>query len=121
MKNLKKLSFEQRCKIEEMINLRKRKFEIANEINRSPSTIAREIKRNRKLKPSNIFNENAYNCKWFETCKVCTGKCKLFEPISCIDRDRNIGACNNCSKLKSCKLNKYFYKADIAQKTTSIL
>lgn len=116
MKNLKKLSFEQRCKIEEMINLRKRKFEIANEINRSPSTIAREIKRNRKLKPSNIFNENAYNCKWFETCKVCTGKCKLFEPISCIDRDRNIGACNNCSKLKSCKLNKYFYKADIAHK-----
>ena len=48
MKNLKKLSFEQRCKIEEMINLRKRKFEIANEINKSPSTISREIKRNRR-------------------------------------------------------------------------
>ena len=30
--------------------------------------------------------------------------------------DRTIGACNNCSKLRSCTLDKYFYKADIAQK-----
>ena len=71
MKNNNKLSFDQRCKIEEMINLRKRKFEIADEIDKTRSTVAREIMRHRKLKPSNLFNENAYNCKFFKDCKVC--------------------------------------------------
>ena len=55
MKNASKLSFDQRCKIEEMINLRKRKFEIADEIGKTRSTVAREIKRHRRLKPSNLF------------------------------------------------------------------
>ena len=116
MKNASKLSFDQRCKIEEMINLRKRKFEIADEIGKTRSTVAREIKRHRKLKPSNLFNENAFNCKYFKDCKVCTGKCNLYQSIKCPDRDRYIGACNNCHKLKSCKLDKYFYKANVAQK-----
>ena len=43
MKNASKLSFNQRCKIEELINLRKRKFEIADEIGKTRSTVAREI------------------------------------------------------------------------------
>ena len=117
MKNSSKLSFDQRCKIEEMINLRKRKFEIADEIGKNRSTVAREIIRHRKLKPSNLFNENSYNCKYFKDCKVCSGKCKLYQAIFCSDRDRNIGACNNCSKLKVCKLDKYFYQANVAQKS----
>ena len=116
MKNSSKLSFDQRCKIEEMVSLRKRKFEIADEVGKTRSTVAREIMRHRKLKPSRFFNENAYNCTLFKDCKVCTGKCSLFQPIRCPDRDRNIGACNNCSKLRSCKLDKYFYKAKVAQK-----
>lgn len=49
-----------------------------------------------------------YNCKYFINCKKCTGKCKIFQSISCKDRDRNIGVCNNCENLKSCKLDKYF-------------
>lgn len=111
-----RLTFQQRCKIEEMVNKRHRKFEIANELDKSPSTIAREIKRHRKLKPNTSFNDNNYNCKFFVNCKVCTGKCNIFQPISCSERDRTIGACNNCSKLRSCKLDKYFYIADSAQK-----
>ena len=117
VKNASKLSFDQRCKIEELINLRKRKFEIADEIGKTRSTVAREILRHRKLKPSRLFNENAYNCSLFKDCKVCTGKCSLYQPIKCSYRDRYIGACNNCSKLKTCKLDKYFYKAIVAQKS----
>ena len=69
MKNASKLSFNQRCKIEELINLRKRKFEIADEIDKTRSTVAREILRHRKLKPSRLFNENAYNCVFLKTVK----------------------------------------------------
>jgi hypothetical protein len=115
--NSKKLSLSQRIKIEEMLNERCRKFEIANELNKSQSTISREINKHRMLKPYGIFkNDNSYNCKYFINCKVCTGKCKIYQPIPCKERDRNIGACNNCPKLKSCRLDKYFYNAENAQK-----
>ena len=103
----KQLTLSQRIKIEEMLNQRHRKFEIANELDKSQSTIAREINKHKKLKPSNPFRQdNMYNCKYFINCKKCTEKCKIFQPIPCKDRDRNIGVCNNCDKLKSCKLLK---------------
>ena len=54
--------------------------------------------------------------KSFVNCKICTNKCRIFQPISCKDRDRNIGVCNNCSKLKTCNLDKYFYFAEEAHK-----
>ena len=100
----KQLSLSQRTRIEEMLNQRKRKFEIANELDKTQSTIAREINKHRVLKPHNIYNsDNNYNCKYFINCKVCTGKCKIFQPISCKERDRNIGACNNCPEIKKCR------------------
>ena len=113
--NNKQLSLSQRIRIEELLNERKRKFEIANELDKTQSTIAREINKHRVLKPHNIYkSENLFNCKYFINCKVCTDKCRIFQPISCKDRDRNIGACNNCKELKSCNLDKYFYFAEKA-------
>ena len=117
IQNAKQLSLSQRIKIEEMLNQRHRKFEIANELNKSQSTIAREISKQRKLKPTNPFrHDNMYNCKYFINCRKCTEKCKIFQPIPCKDRDRNIGVCNGCDNLKSCNLDKYFYIAQEAQK-----
>ena len=115
MEKGKQLTLSQRNMIENLLNLRKRKFEIANELGKTQSTIAREINRHRIIKPHNIYKtDNMYNCKYFVNCKVCTSKCRIFQPISCKDRDRNIGACNNCSKLKTCNLDKYFYLAEKA-------
>ena len=111
----KQITLNQRNKIEQMLNQRRRKFEIANELDKTQSTIAREINKHRILKPHNIYKTpNMFNCKYFSNCKVCTDKCKIFQPISCKDRDRNIGVCNNCSKLKTCNLDKYFYLAEKA-------
>ena len=120
MENLnssKRLSLHQRNVIEDMLNQRKRKYEIANELGKSQSTIAREINKHKIIKPHNIYSSpNLFNCKYFINCKVCTDKCRIFQPISCRERDRNIGACNNCSKLKKCNLDKYFYFAEDAHK-----
>lgn len=111
----KQLTLNQRIRIEEMLNQRRRKYEIANELDKTQSTIAREINKHRILKTHNIYkNANMFNCKYFNNCKVCTDKCRIFQPISCKERDRNIGVCNNCSKLKTCNLDKYFYYADKA-------
>ena len=112
----KQLTLSQRIKIEEMLNQRRRKFEIANELNKSQSTIAREISKHKKINTANPFKQdNMFNCKYFINCKKCTQKCKIFQCIPCKDRDRNIGVCNNCENLKSCKLDKYFYFAQEAQ------
>ena len=117
IENAKQLTLSQRIKIEEMLDQRHRKFEIANELNKTQSTIAREISKHRKFKPTNPFrHDNMYNCKYFINCKKCTEKCKIFQPIPCKDRDRNIGVCNSCENLKSCNLDKYFYTAQEAQK-----
>ena len=59
----KNLTLSQRIKIEDMLNKRCRKSEIAKELDKSPSTISREINRHHIIKPHNAFKkDNSYNC-----------------------------------------------------------
>lgn len=111
--NGKHLSLEDRKKIEEGIENGLRKFEIAKSINKSPSTITKEIKKNRKLKPRNLCNTTD-KCIHLNSCKVCISRCKDYEEQPCFRRDRFVGACNNCPNIQKCRLDKYFYKAKIA-------
>ena len=111
--NGKHLSLENRITIEQGISQGLHKSEIARLINKSPSTVAKEIKRNRKLKPSNSFNEIT-SCIHLQECKHCFKKCNRFQEPPCFRRDRFVGACNDCPNLKKCKLEKFFYKAKIA-------
>ena len=113
--NGKHLSLDDRKKIEEGIEKGLRKSQIAKLINKSPSTITKEIKRNRKLKPRNMYNA-PNQCIHLKDCKTCISKCKDYEEKPCHRRDRFVGACNNCSEIKKCKLDKYFYKAKVADK-----
>jgi len=111
--NGKHLSLDDRKQIEEGIEKGLRKFEIAKLINKSPSTITKEIKKNRKLKPRNLYNTTE-KCIHLKDCKVCISRCKDYEEQPCFRRDRFVGACNNCPNIKKCRLDKYFYKAKIA-------
>ncbi len=111
--NGKHLSLDDRKQIEKGIEKGLRKFEIAKLINKSPSTITKEIKRNRKLKPRNLYN-NIDKCIHLKDCKVCISRCKDYAEQPCFRRDRFVGACNNCPNIKKCRLDKYFYKAKIA-------
>lgn len=111
----KHLSLEDRKIIEENINKGLRKFETAKELNKSQSTIGKEIKNNRKRRYSQT-EDSPWKCKHYKDCKVCIRKCSDFEEVPCFRRDRFIGACNGCSEIKSCKKTKYFYYANIAQK-----
>lgn len=113
--NGKHLSLEDRKIIEENINKGLRKFETAKELNKSQSTIGKEIKNNRKHRYSQT-DDAPWKCKHYKDCKVCIGRCSDFEEVPCFKRDRFIGACNGCSEIKSCKKTKYFYYANIAQK-----
>jgi len=62
----KQLTLSQRNRIEEMLNQRRRKFEIANKLDKTQSTIAREINKHRVLKAHNVYKSpNMFNCKYF--------------------------------------------------------
>ena len=111
----KHLSLNERKIIEENIGKGLRKFETAKELNRNQSTIGKEIKNNRTRRYSQVDN-SPWSCKHFNECKVCISKCRDFEEVPCLRRDRFIGACNCCPEIKKCRKAKYFYYANVAQK-----
>lgn len=113
--NGKSLSLEDRKVIEQNICKGLRKFETAKELNKSQSTIGKEIKNNRKIRYSQV-DTPPWQCKYFKECMVCTSKCIHFEETPCTRRDRFIGACNCFPDIKRCKKSKYFYYANVAQK-----
>lgn len=117
-KNIKHLSLEDRKTIELEIIDGLCKSQIAQKINRSPVTISNEIIKHRKLKPRNTFNMDSI-CIHLNECRRCVKKCEKYQERSCKRRDRNIGACNNCPDIKSCKLDKYFYYANKANESYS--
>lgn len=105
------LSLEDRKNIELGIIEGFSKSKIAQRISRSPSTIAKEIRKHRKLQPRNTFNMNSI-CIHLKDCKKCIKKCERYAEPSCPRRDRNIGVCNSCSNIKKCRLDKFFYYAN---------
>ena len=115
-KYIKHLSLEDRKNIELGIIEGLCKSQIAKKINRSPVTVSNEIIKHRKLKPRNTFNMDSI-CIHLKECHRCIKKCERYQELSCKRRDRNIGACNNCSDIKSCKLDKYFYYANKANES----
>ena len=104
------LSLEDRKKIQEGIENELTKVQIAKNIGKDPSTIGKEIKNRRNLKPRNPFN-NPITCTKFKQCGICKGECSEYEEIKCLRRDRKVGACNLCPDIKKCRLDKYFYYA----------
>ena len=116
MANFMHLTFEERCKIEELLNKRFRKYQIAKEIGKTQSTISREINSRKDFYMHTDYSNNYYSCVYFKDCKKCDHRCQYFKPIICKDRDKFYGACNNCDKVKNCKLDKFFYRAGRAER-----
>ena len=107
--NGKHLSLEDRKIIEENINKGLRKFETAKELNKSQSTIGKEIKNNRKRRYSQTEN-SPWKCKHYKDCKVCIGRCSDFNEVPCSRIDRFIGGCNGCSEIKKCLIHLIIFK-----------
>lgn len=111
---------------------------IAVETGKTPSTISREIKRNRVAKEHNTFNESHNKCSLLRRCtkrnvcdpdtKTCTRKCSScgrcnahcpdFTPVShhCALTDAAPFVCNGCGDKCKCRLDKFYYKASSAQR-----
>lgn len=107
------LTLDDRKQIQEGLEKELTRTEISKIIKKDISTVAKEIKLRRKLKPRNRFN-NPITCTHFKECGICHGECSEYEEIKCSRRDRKVGVCNLCSKINTCRLDKYFYYAQKA-------
>lgn len=95
----KHLSLNDRITIQTAIVNNASKKAIAMTLGKDPSTIAKEIKRHRLVKPSKrvVINHK--------------------QPIeACARRDRSPGACNGCDTFSVCKNKRYVYDAHKAHK-----
>jgi len=110
------LTLEERKIIQLGIEQRLSKLEIAKLVNKDSTTIAKEIKFRRKLKPRNIFFTPSI-CIHNKKCGGCKKRCNNYEEINCSQRDRSPGACNKCPTTTRCHLDKYFYSAIDAHET----
>ncbi len=111
----KHLTLNERKIIETGIINRSNKIDIARTIGKDPTTIAKEIRKHRVLKKRNTFNRDSI-CIHLNECGKCIKKCNHYQEPKCNQRDRSPGACNGCSNIRNCYLDKYFYYAKQAHK-----
>ena len=93
------------------------KVAIGRTIGKDATTIAKEIRKHRILKPRNTFQRPVI-CAKMRNCpnKPCVKKCEFYEEPVCNRRDKSPGACNKCPDGQKCHLDKYFYIAINADK-----
>ena len=108
------LTLAERQIIETGISNGSTKAAIAKTLGKDKSTIGKEIKLHRVKTHSSSY---PIDCASFSKCKSkhsdsCSpGKCPDYIPFKCTRRDRSPGACNKCDTFKSCRYDKYVYRA----------
>lgn len=130
------LRLEDRIIIESGLNANLSLKCIAQSIGRDPTTVSKEIKRNRIAKSLTQFN-HVILCKNLQSCQrgglcndlpACLGLCKRclrhqcsqlcpgFVPMKCTNLQRAPFVCNGCDRKKACRRQtKYYYFASKAQ------
>ena len=107
----KHLTYEERQFIEIGLNNGRTFTEIAEDINKSRTTISREILKHRFKKIPSRFNNSQNLCKNRANCKKfdCTRKMKCYEEDICPILAGAPYVCNGCELKVKCRKIKYYY------------
>lgn len=129
----KHLTILNREDIEKLLKLDYKFYQIADSIQKHPTTISKEVINNRtQHKPSNFNNQSNF-CKYKATCSLknicnsnchtecrrcgkCNEVCKNFELDICQKLSKPPYVCNACAVYTQCRKFKYIYIASEAQK-----
>lgn len=135
----KHLTMDDRYFIEQALNNGTKFNSIAKFLLKDPTTISKEVRKHRFRKYSVYFKNGTKNmCKKRDTCikqnvcgkncdrlcsdcKKCNKFCYDFDEIICPLLTSAPYVCNGCAKKYKCNLNKYYYRAVIAQNEYSRL
>lgn len=127
----KHLTFEQRCEIEALILQKRSIRSIARELEKSPSTILREINNHMFIETPTLNDcaNRSYclkrnicgslTCKRLcKDCSRCKRHCTEYVQKQCPQREKEyLNLCNACKRSrKSCNYERHTYKASVAQK-----
>lgn len=137
--NRKHLTLDDRIRIETLIEQGANFSRIAKELEKSSSTISKEIRRHRFLVPHyhDSSNRRRSECVFYEDCNVqglcgnnacsslcsrcrsrrCTLYCSSFQGKLCDRLLKPPYVCNACPRLRACSHDFYFYRARHAQES----
>lgn len=109
------LTLEERKIIEIGIGNGATKADIGRTIRKDATTVAKEIRKHRRLVPRNTYGRPVL-CEFRKSCptKPCHKQCEAYQEPRCNRRDRSPGACNGCPKRAKCPMDKYDYNAAAA-------
>ena len=112
----KHLTYEERNFIEIGLNNGRNFTEIAKDLNKSRTTIMREVRKHKFRKNPNGFNNSKNLCKNRHECKRfdCTKKEKCYEEEICYVLTGAPYVCNGCEQKNKCRKIKYYYYAKFA-------
>lgn len=132
--NQRHMSLDDRIYIEKALEKSILFKDIALFLSKDPTTISKEVKKHRVLKPRNtLYIPN--NCKFKQGCKLndicipctshkflnrcancsnCNKNCFKYIPNDCLKLSRAPFVCNGCDKKNLCRLDKYYYRATTA-------
>lgn len=127
------LTYEDRTRIASMLNEKASVREIAKRLGKSPSTISKEIQRNKICVKDTTSCSNRRTCKHRNLCEscikttqcsrcpVCIKVCPDRKPIPCTKRlGLPLGLCNSCYRYRDCPQEKMKYDSKKAQQSTNI-
>lgn len=120
-----------RAKLAILLGSRKSYRQIAKELGMSPSSIKREIERNRHATATKPYYATINDCAYARAChdhhlcgdlkcrRMCSacgsacaeGKCPKFKLAICHRRDKYPLVCNGCERIRSCRMTKITYDA----------
>ena len=131
------LSFEDRQRISIYLDFNYKLKDIASLLDKAPSSISREIKRNRYIPEKRRRKDHC--CGLFNSCIIkhlcnqcLNGICKFCRSKDCVSLCASFTSfpdcskilsfpfvCNSCIEIKDCKLPKFYYNYKIAQSNYS--
>jgi IS30 family transposase len=131
-----RLTFDERCEIQRLLNANASLSEIGRHLGRSRSSIAREILRNRRDDGYRVTPTQMVRlCAHVSTCSVkglckkcwnkhcarcknvrCTNLCERFTPDVCRKNTAAPFCCNGCLSSPGCRKHRYRYDAKVAQR-----
>lgn len=135
MTNQKHLTFDDRSHIQAGLNSGRSFRQIAHDLNKDPTTIAKEVRKHRIVAHTGAFGRVPNKCLYRKTCSIsglcndprcsrhycrscsnCNLLCSDFTQEHCPLPEKPPYVCNGCQQKPACVLDKYLYHAKPAFK-----
>jgi transposase, IS30 family len=131
--NQRHMSLDDRIYIEKCLDKDMTFKDVAKFLRKDPTTISKEVKKNRIYQQRNSHTVAPNDCKYKRDCHLknvcnypmpcnkrcslcasCKKRCGKYIPGTCKNLDKSPFVCNGCAKKFQCRMDKYYYRAAIA-------